>query len=604
MAKSAGAERLSKKRGSTSLWLLIGVVLIVTFFCYKDILHGDFTNWDDNGYVSENLELRQFNTQRIVDIFTQFRMGNFHPLVMLSYNVLFSLFQLNTLPYHLFNVILHVLNTFLVFYFIFLLSGRTLLSGLIASLLFGIHPLHVESVAWISATKDMLYTLFYLAGLICYVRYKELQRAGYYYATIGLFLLSCLAKAMAVTFPIVLLLIDILRAKSFRLSRKELVEKIPHLVLAILFGIIALFAQESINAMGEVTTKTFWQNIFIAAHGVWFYIFKMVLPIHLSAFYPYPIFEGYWLPLKFLISPFIVAFLVFLVYRSWQKGYWIVVFGALFYFVNIAQVLQLLPVGSAIAADRYFYISSVGLFYIFGFLADKLWSREKWIFCFVVILLGGTLIFLTTERTKVWQNSLNLWESVIDRYPNYPGAAVAYNNIGMIYRRMGDYELAFRYTQKALEIDPQYGLACKNLGGLYGKKGDMKNAEKFLEEAVRYSPKDPGVYNNLGIVYALTGRQDRAYEAFNKVLTLNPDNAEAYYNLGNLSLSKGLIADAIQYYERSIQINHEAIEPLVGLGRIYSDAGDQAKASQYYVVAARLGSSVAIDWLNSKNIPF
>jgi protein O-mannosyl-transferase len=602
--KSPRTEAPSGKHSRHILWLLMAVTVAATLFCYKDSVHGEFTNWDDTGYVSENMELREFGISRVADIFTHFSMGNYHPFVMLSYNILYLFFRLNPAPYHIFNIAFHVVNTLLVFYFIYRLSGRKPVPGFIASFLFGVHPLHVESVAWISATKDVLYAFFYLAGLITYLRCKESRQKGYYVATLGLFLFSCLAKAMAVTFPVALFLIDYYRARSMRFSRESILEKLPLLSLSTLFGVTAMFAQKSINAVGEVTTTGFAQHIFVAAHGVWFYIYKMLLPVHLSAFYPYPKLDGSWMPGKYLISPVIAALLLLLLYKSWRRGHSSVAFGISFYLLNIAPVLQFLPVGAAVAADRYFYVSSIGLFFVIGIVAETFWSRDKMMSYAVVVVLGGTLVFLTVERTKVWQNSLNLWESVLSEYPDYPGAAVAYNNIGMIYRRMEQYDLAFRYTQRALELDTHYGLAYKNMGALYGKTGNLKEAERYLLEAVKYSPEDYGVYNNLGILYAMTGRPDQAREAFGKALSLEPNNAETYNNLGNLSQNTGATSEAVKYYEKAVLLNREKVEPYLELGKIYSKAGDTARAAPYYIEAARLGSPAARDWLTVRNIPF
>ncbi len=591
----------SQPRRSMS-WLWPVLIILAVFFVYRDAVHGELTNWDDNGYITDNMELRALNLERIVSLFGQYSMGNYHPLTMLCYNVLYHFFKLNPVPYHVLNILLHSVNSLLVFLLVFLLLERKIFPAVIASLLFALHPLHVESVAWISETKDVLYTLFYLAAMIVWIRYQKNRSVKIYLLALSLFLLSCFSKAMAVTLPLALLLLDMWKSQSLRWSRQELVEKLPFFVIALGFGIIALFAQESTNALGKVTTTNFFQQILIASHGVWFYIYKMILPVHLSAFYPYPIIIGSMLPIKFLLSPVIVIALLYGLYIAWRKKQWAIVFGLAFYFFNIAQVLQLLPVGSAIAADRYFYLSSLGLFFILAIWGEKLRKKQPEAAIGLLIVLGGLLAWAAQNRTTVWQSSLQLWQSVLREYPNYPGAGVAYNNIGMIYRRQNKLDLAHHYVQKALELDPEYGLAYKNLGGLYGKAGDLKNAEKFLLLAARYSPKDEGVFNNLGIVYALSGKKEQALIEFHKALALNPRDAEAHSNIGSLYLEQGRTPEAISWLEKSLQLNPEAIEPWLQLGNIYLSMGKKEEAIKNYKAAAQLGSPVAINWLKQQGL--
>ena len=601
--KLAGTGHRDASRSQHGItWVLIAVIALSIIYVYHNALHGELTNWDDNGYITDNMELRSLNLDRVGAIFGQYRMGNYHPLTMLCYNLLFHFFRLNPLPYHVFNILVHTLNSLLVFYLIFLFAERKRFPAFVAALLFAVHPLHVESVAWIAESKDVLYTLFYLAALIAWIHYQKNRSGKYYLVALLFFVLSCLSKAMAVTLPLILLLWDVWKRKKLRWDRNELIEKLPFFVIALIFGIIALSAQESTNAIGQVTTTNFYQQILIAGRGVWFYIYKMILPVHLSAFYPYPILNGSLLPTPYLLSPVIVLALIYGLYQAWRKNNWLVVFGLSFYLINIAQVLQLLPVGSAVAADRYFYLSSVGLFYIMGMWCETLRAKQPELAIGLVVVLGCVLALIAQNRTAVWQNSLRLWQSVLQEYPDYPGASVAYNNIGMIYRRLNQLDLAHQNVQKALALDPQYGLAYKNLGGLYGKTGDLKNAEKYLLLAARYSPKDEGIFNNLGIVYAMTGKKEQALAEFNKALTLNPLDAEAHSNIGSLHLEQGRLQEAIPWLEKSLELNNEAIEPWLQLGNIYLSMGKKEEAVKKYRAAALLGSPVAINWLQQQGL--
>ncbi|OFX67147.1 MAG: hypothetical protein A2X12_07885 [Bacteroidetes bacterium GWE2_29_8] len=592
-------QNISSKKGDNWIYIFVIISICLTFFVYSNSFKGEFTNWDDNSYVTENANMRVLDAKRVFDIFTKYEMSNYHPFVMLTYNVLYDLYKDNPYPYHLFNLLFHLLNTLLVFVFIYFITDKRKYAAFIGSLLFGIHPLHVESVAWISGTKDVLYAFFYFSGLITYLYYKQGKGNKYIYFTFILFVFSCMSKAMAVTFPVIMILIDLYKDKHFKI--KSLLNKIPFLLASLLFGIVAIFAQKSGEAMGKITTENFFQNILIAAHGVWFYIYKMLSPFSLSAFYPYPNIANTGMPLKFWLSPVIVLIIIAIVIYLYKKKNTIVAFGFLFYVINIAQVSQILPVGSAIAADRYFYISSFGLFFIIALYMDKYFKEHKGIIISITAVIVLYFSIIAKERVAIWQTSLLLWENVLEKYPDYPGAAVAYNNCGMAYRRMEQYDKAFANLEIALKLDPTYGLAHKNIGGLYGKLGDYDKSEKHLLKAVKYTPKDAGAYNNLGNVYAIKGNYDAAVKNFLKALELNPRDEGSINNLGNLYAQKKDYDEAIKYYLMSINLNKDYAEAYLNLAALYLEKSDMANAKKYLIIASQKGNQKASQLLNKIN---
>ncbi|MDP4267514.1 MAG: glycosyltransferase family 39 protein, partial [Bacteroidota bacterium] len=340
------------ERNNSKLWIVFGLIAIIfiTYISFTPSLHGTFTNWDDNGYVSENRAVKDLSSENIKHFITGYEMSNYHPVVMITYSLIYHYFKLSPFPYHFFNLFFHILNCLLLFFLIRKLSGKVTVS-FIVSFLFALHPLHVESVSWISGTKDVLYTFFLIISLYSYLLYLEKKKfSPYYIYSLVFFILSCLSKAMAVVLPLLLFLIDYLhnRKADFRMFA----EKIPFLLISLVMGIVTIYAQKSGNAIGEVTTTSFWQNLLIASHGILFYIYKMLLPYNLSAFYPYPNQVSGTLPFKFLIAPVFVFAIFGLIF--WSKKYTkIIIFGFLFYLLNILQVLQILPVGNAIAAERY-----------------------------------------------------------------------------------------------------------------------------------------------------------------------------------------------------------------------------------------------------------
>src|SRR6266571_3392951 len=282
--KSKGTPR---ERSFKRTVLFLAVTLVLTVLSFSPSLDNGFTNWDDPGYVLENYSIRDLSQKNVANVFTSYLQGNYHPLTVLSYAVEYKFFQLDPKIYHITNLLLHVLNTTFVFWLIRLLTGR-LETAAITAVLFGIHPLHVESVAWISERKDVLFSLFYLGSLISYVLSltKVQDRVRYLIMSLVLFILSLLSKGVAVTLPLVLLLIDYYFKRTF--TKKIFIEKIPFFLLSIGFGVIAILAQKSEGAIQTMTTYPFYDRLLIASYGIVTYLFKIFVPQQLSAFYPYP----------------------------------------------------------------------------------------------------------------------------------------------------------------------------------------------------------------------------------------------------------------------------------------------------------------------------
>ncbi|MCD4679414.1 MAG: hypothetical protein K8S00_03405, partial [Bacteroidales bacterium] len=356
-------------------FIVMAIALLATFISFFPSLNNAIDIWDDQFYVITNDLIKDLSWDGIKNIFAFTPVvGNYHPLTVLSYTFEYALFEFNPVAYHLDNLILHLFNTLLVFIFIYKLSSR-LWVAFIASILFGIHPLHVESVTWVSERKDVLYAFFFILGLISWMNFKKDGNRKYYFFAMGLFVLSCLSKGMAVTFSIVIILIDYLLAK--KVTYKILIDKIPFLVISVFFGLIAIKVQGDSAAIGftENDVYTASDKFFFANYSLFFYIKKMLLPFELSGLYPYPIKSGGPLPFIFYFSFPANLILVFLIFYSLKRTKK-VMFGSLFFIVSIFPVLQILSVGSAIAADRYFYIASIGLFYLAGLGFDNIYNSK------------------------------------------------------------------------------------------------------------------------------------------------------------------------------------------------------------------------------------
>ena len=527
-----------------SLCLILAIPAISFFPCLKN----DFLNWDDQQYVTENKTITELSWRNIETIFDWTYMGHYHPLTILSYSVEYRFFKLNPFIYHLTNLILHLMNGLLVFCLMMMLKGGVVTS-LVVSLLFGIHPLHVESVAWISERKDVLYSLFFLGSMVVYLTYLKTRGKRFYFLSLFLFLLSLLSKSMAVTFPLVLFLCDYLFDRKF--DRKSLVEKIPFLAMAFIFGIMAFFAQGSPEIMSQKPSSPFSKNIFIISEVLISYFPKLIFPINLSCIYPYVKgIAGFWsyVYLTTIIGCLIAGILL----GKYNKK---ITFGTLFFYITI---LPTLPAENI--ADRYLYIPSIGIFFIaaegFYWLYRSKLEPIKIVKPILAILLIGilsTFSFLTWERCQVWRDSLSLWNDVLKNYPDTP---IAYNNRGEAYLRKGDYDRAIFDYDQALRINPNFYKAYTlhdNRGAAYLMKGDYERAIADFHQALRIKPNDANAYYNRGTAYFNKGDFEEAIADFNKALEINPGYAETYFYKALACEKMGHLPEALESYKGFIE---------------------------------------------------
>lgn len=599
MAKSPKSKSKIRKLEKRKIVILIFLVLIITFVTFLPSLKNGFTNWDDRGLVVENTAIRGFSWNNVRTIFTSSFISTYIPLTILSYLFEYKFFELAPRAYHTTNLILHLLNCLLVFWLIYLISNNIYVS-FITALLFGIHPLRVESVAWITGRKDVLYSLLFLGSLICYLYYKTSHNIKNYYFLLFLFILSVLAKGMAVTLPFVLLLFDYLFHR--KINKRLLIEKIPLFVISFIFAIIAFFIQYQTKTLEPGPFINFPQNVFVACYGVIFYLIKTVAPVQLSALYPYP--KGISNPLSsvFVFLPVIVIVLTVIVVFS--KKYTIkIIFGTLFFLLTILMVLGLIPVaGEAIAADRYTYLGLIGIFFIvaegFHWLYIKKTEYVKILrFILVVLLIGiiGTLSFLTRQRCKVWKNSLTLWNDVLKNHPDVPDA---YNGRGLYYYDNGEYDKALADFNYVISIDTNYVKAYYNRGNTYDAKGEYDRAIADFTHALKIDPKYAKAYNNRGLTFGHRGEHSRAIADFTKAIEISPHYSIAYNNRG---LTYGRIGNhnrALADFTQAIKIDPKYVKAYYNRAIAYFMKKEYYKAWEDVRKMQDLGYQVNPDFLD------
>ena len=569
--------------------LLIALVTVAAFW---PVLHLGFTDWDDPFYATDQPLIRDFTPAGLGAIFSTFVEGNYHPLTMASLAVDYHLWRLDPRGWHIVNLALHVLVTLAVFAFLLLLSGSPWVAA-IAALFFGIHPMHVESVAWVSGRKDMLYALFYIGGSITYVLWARARkhRVALYLATVVLFVLSLLAKGMAATFPLSLLAVD------FYLKRKAgvktlLLEKTPFFAIAAMFGIIAITAQSRQGAVQAFGSFALGERMLFACYGICAYVARAVAPVHLSALYPYPLrTAGGGLPLVYYLAPVGVLVLTAGVLLSSRRGRE-VAFGALFFLSGLVMVLQILPVGSAVIADRYTYLPYVGIGFILASLVRPLLAGPRArpairaATVAALVLAGAGALYATRARCAVWKDNVTLWNDVLRRYPNLP---LGYTMRARSYMQQGRNDLAMADAQSALSLDPKQPRALTMRGTLRYMNRDMDGALTDLEEAVRLEPKEAVPWNSLGAVHLSRGRNDLALGDFTKAIQLKSDYAEAYLNRALTLIGLNQTARALPDFDRSILLEPRKPNAYLWRGEARHMLGDLPGAVSDY------GRSMALD---------
>lgn len=554
-------------------FFLVTLVVLITAVSFLPSLDNEFTNWDDQDYVTHNPQVRDLSWGSVAYFFSDIKSSDlnlYKPLVTLSYAVEYHFFGLNPRAYHTTNLVLHLINVILVFY-LFAVLGESALVCFVVAALFGIHPMHVESVAWVTERKDVLYSVFFLASLIAYVSYIKNSRKNFYALSLLFFLLSILSKPMALTLPVVLLLLDALAKRSF--NPRIFIEKIPFFILALGLGLLTLVTAPKGLYSEQLFRPTQWLTM---SDTLIFYVTKLAAPFNISNCYAYPIQPGY-LWGGFLFSPLLLlagGVALFWFARRSPK----ILFGVLFFLVTILPTVQTLP-SAFLAADRYTYIPALGPFYLF---ALGLCRFRRLLAVLMLAVLLSVFSVITWQRCGVWKNSLTLWNDVLKKHSPAPsrnnGVVLAYNNRGAYFISLNKSEEALADLNRAVELAPEYSGARNNRGLVYSQMGDHRKAVEDFTRVIRFEPDFPDVYVNRGFEYRLLGDHSKALADFDQALRLKPANASAYNNRGIIASEMGWHGRALEDYARALKINPYSAETLNNRGNEYSIQGRQDEA--------------------------
>ncbi|HET9826144.1 MAG TPA: tetratricopeptide repeat protein [Chitinophagaceae bacterium] len=591
-------SNVAARKVSLLPWMFLGGA--VTALCLFPMLKNDFTNWDDEFYVINNALLRGPDWK---GIFSEAVVGNYHPLTIISLAINYQISDLTPFSYLLLNLLLHLTNTCLVFYFIWLISGNKIWVAFLTALVFGIHPMHVESVAWISERKDVLYSLFFLLSLIQYWRFLESGSRGKFWISFSLFLLALLSKPAAIILPFVLLLLDYWKGRPIRGA--ALIEKIPFFALSVLFGIITMQVQT--KALVGFAFFPLWQRLFFACYVMMIYFIRFFIPYPLSAFYPYPS-PGH-LGWPIFISPvFIIVLLAFSWYQRKNK---LVVFGILFFVINLLLVSQLISIGLTIVSERYTYVPYIGLGFIFSMWLND-YSKTSFKFLRWVVPAFFAFVFgaMTFQRTQVWRNSGTLWTDVIRQYPDAPYARTNRANytakkaLDPMYRDQRDslYKQAVEDCNIALKVNPDLAKGYEQRALIYSDLNKRKEAFDDANSLVRLDPQNRLGYYIRGNLFAQQNNIEKAFADFNKALSISPDYHQVLNNRGTLFLNYyKKYSEALHDFNRAIDLSPQG-NYYLNRSICYYKMGDLQNAKKDAQIALQKGTSVPANYRQLLNL--
>jgi len=575
--------------------LLLFFLIIITFIIFSGALNHEFTNWDDNHYVTHNALIREIGVENTVKIFKSFVHSHYHPLTILSLAVDYHFWGLNPKGYIIVNILLHICNVVLVYFILKLMTTKHLVVfG--AALIFAIHPMKVESVVWITERKDVLYAFFYLLALYSYVKYVTTGFVKkYYFITLLMFILSLLSKALAASLPLVLLLFDYYYARKN--YRKLIIEKIPFFLLSLLFGIVAMLAQS-----GETPNNhPFLVHLFLISYTLVFYVIKFFVPLFQSVLIEFPEKTSMLLPLKYYLSFLFFPLLIYLFYKlkNHRRQF---IFCVGFFLSTIILILIKFPVGPAYIAERYTYMPYLGLSFLISIFINHFYNssyRKLVLIIFVAWLMF--LSFRTYNHIKVWENSESLWTNVLKCNPK---SVIAFNNRGDARYEKGDFAGAIKDYSKALEINAKAAGAYNNRGNAKKQINNLAAALLDYNKAIEIDSVYFDAYYNRAITKDLLGDTMGALADFDKAIILNPDYADTYYNRANIKFKIGQIKEAIKDYDKTIEINPKQADAYCNRGGAKYKLKDFINAEKDYNTAIKLNPSYANAYNNRAVLRF
>ncbi|PIP54071.1 MAG: hypothetical protein COX07_07325 [Bacteroidetes bacterium CG23_combo_of_CG06-09_8_20_14_all_32_9] len=568
-------------------------ILLVAFASFYSVLNNEFLiNWDDGAQVVNNADIKEISFSGIQKIFSSYYVGMYQPITTLTYTFDYAIYGLSSQGFHFSNLFYHFIAIILVFIFLSKIFNNRLLIFFL-TLLFSVHPTNVESVAWLSARSNILYTIFYFAGLIFYLKYiREQKKNKYYFITFIFFGLSCLSKSTAVTFPVVLLLFDIFFDK---ITLRKVIEKIPFLIISIVIGLITIDARIIDAHIPDLSSQYNSSELFLVVfYSIFMYIKLFFIPYNNSAYYIYPEKNNNFLPFEFYITliMFIACSVILLIILFKRKKQ--ALFGLFFFLISLFIMLKFIATGLQFMADRYIYLPMIGILITIGYLIEPLLKKYLLYSVILLCIVATGFIYRTVSYNNYWINEESLFSQTLKTQPN---AVPCKNLLGVAYRKRGNIGEALNLFNEIIKKYPSYGIAYNNRGNLYKDRGDFKKAINDYNMALLYKGKDEGeneeIYTNIGIVYAMDNDFQSAFQYFNKAIEKNNKFYLAYFNRGMAYAMKGNFDKALADLNIAVNINPDFAMSYYTRGMVYYSMGKSSESCSDLKIAEKLGVKMA-----------
>jgi len=570
-------------------FISITIFIVCIVIIYWQVSQFQFISLDDPLYVEKNAHVQEgLSGESILWAFSLSKQGeltNWHPLTWLSHMVDYQLFGLNPGMHHISNVFFHAINVILLYLVLMWMTGSIWKSVFVA-LLFAVHPVNVDSVAWVSERKNLLSTTFWLLTMMAYLFYTRKPDLIRYLIVVLAFCMGSLAKPMLVTLPFVLLLIDYWPLHRIELPHSQslkqqwrpfyrdalrlVLEKVPLFVMSSIFIFATMLSLRYSGTLKASQITPMDMKIKNAIVSYLLYMGKMIWPTDLTVFYPFPDSIPLW---QVMGSMTIIVTVTAAAIMTIRKYPYIIV-GWLWFLGTLVPVIGIIQAGLWPAiAERWAYIPYIGLFIVGawgGADAVQGMRNRKLVASFTAISIVLILTIMAWRQTGYWKNDFTLFSHSIKVDPdNY----VAHVNLGNDYAKQKDSGKAIFHYQEALRIHPNDVLALNNLGHLFNELGEKEKSIWYYSETLRYSPDNADAHYELGSIYAEIGKLDEAMNHFSSVVRIDPSNARAYYNLGVVSVKKGDPGTAVQYFSSAVKLSPEDPEARCSFGLALMNSG-------------------------------
>lgn len=582
-AKPANTQRIKSEDHSFfqrySYYFLAAILLITAAIYIPSSLENDFTRyWDDENIVVQNPDIREISGETLTNMFTKSYYDMYCPVKILSHTLDYQLFGLDPAGYHIMSLLYHLINILLVFWLIYLMLGSSP-AALAAALIYALHPLAVETVSWVTGRGDLLYALFAFLSLINYVKYiTKGEKKKYLVYTFIFFVLSGLSKPTAMTLPVTLFVFDwYYRRKIF--TWNTIVEKIPFIAISILLGIL------SIKLRGHGVSELSGFMDFFKSYKGWlfityplaFYIIKFIFPLPLSFIYPHVAYYFYnhlVLPVMVWISPLVLIAVLLIVMKakSMRRP---LLFALLFYFTTIFSTLQIVPLNSVSAHDRYFYVPIVGFIFFVAWLYTYFKQKNNLkairMYFAVIVIFALSFASISFDRTSVWKSTITLFKDVIKKQPQY---VEGYDQLAEQYELLGDYRNALLWTQKTVEARSSFHGVYVRMVRLYISLNEPDSAMLYMPQAIQSATTvylQDWVYSIKGYLDMQAGRYTDAITDYDILLQISPDSQAYLFQRASAKMAIQQFDAALADFGRYLQMQPDDPAAYINIGRIYAD---------------------------------